>query len=273
MSDDEMLDREEQSDDGAEGFKTPVSRHALNDATVANEPAYDVKDSDTRAARSVEGWIVLVTSVHEEATEEEITDKFAEFGEIKNPSTSTAGQATTRCGYTLVEYETMTDAQAAIDGASNTPLLEQTIHCDYAFVRPPPFPPHLLSRSPRCVGQNNPHVVQGYRFIPLNRWYAIAGSVFELHNETLSIHTHFVPVLWGAAFAGVDAARYTPFADKTSTSPDFAESLFTLFALGCLALHQGKLGYFVKWLGYPEDQNSWVTEEDAKGAEILISAS
>lgn len=44
-------------------------------------------------------------------------------------------------GYALVEYETMTEAQAAIDGASGTPLLEQVIQCDYAFVRPPPSGP------------------------------------------------------------------------------------------------------------------------------------
>lgn len=35
----------------------------------------------------------------------------------------------------------MTEAQAAIDRANETPLLEQVIQCDYAFVRPPPTGP------------------------------------------------------------------------------------------------------------------------------------
>jgi RNA-binding protein 8A len=38
----------------------------------------------------------------------------------------------------LIEYATLDEAKAAIEGANDSKLLDQTITVDYAFVRPPP---------------------------------------------------------------------------------------------------------------------------------------
>lgn len=38
----------------------------------------------------------------------------------------------------MIEYTTLEEARAAIDGAHETKLLDQTVQVDFAFVRPPP---------------------------------------------------------------------------------------------------------------------------------------
>ncbi|KAG2148637.1 hemolysin-III related-domain-containing protein [Suillus bovinus] len=74
--------------------------------------------------------------------------------------------------------------------------------------------------------RNNPFVLGGYRFIPLEKWPLIIMSLFAVHNETLNIHTHLIPfVLWLINLISIFNA---------SNIVDAPEVAFISFALLCL---------------------------------------
>ncbi|KAH9978681.1 hemolysin-III related-domain-containing protein [Lactifluus volemus] len=83
--------------------------------------------------------------------------------------------------------------------------------------------------------RNNHFVTYGYRFIPLRKWPLIIASIFALHNETLNIHTHFVPfLLWTCntifTFFGSSIPSASASIVDTPTFTFTLLSLFTLFA-------------------------------------------
>ncbi|CAI2172485.1 1756_t:CDS:2 [Funneliformis geosporum] len=97
----------------------------------------DSKEPREGVRSAVEGWIVLVVGLHEETTEDGITDKFADYGEIKNLHLNLDRRTGFVKGYALVEYETFKEAKTAIDAVNGTKLLGSTLHCDFAFIRAP----------------------------------------------------------------------------------------------------------------------------------------
>ncbi|UZJ56619.1 hypothetical protein CBS101457_005939 [Exobasidium rhododendri] len=113
---------------------------------VKNSEKFDLLDgqdkedlsTEGKATRSIEGWIVVVTNIDEEATEEEVIDKFADFGHVKDCHLNLDRRTGYVKGYALLEFEQYEEARAAIDACQEElTLMDKPLKADFAFVKPP----------------------------------------------------------------------------------------------------------------------------------------
>lgn len=84
---------------------------------------------------AVEGWVVLVRGLHEETREEDVYDKFGEYGEVKNLHLNLDRKTGFVKGYALLEFGQYKEAKAAVAGADGTSLLGKTLTVCFNFVQ------------------------------------------------------------------------------------------------------------------------------------------
>lgn len=123
------------------GFTVPSSYSAF----TSKQPSQSEHDKEQStlpsgvalAERSVEGWVIFIIGVHEEANEEDLKDKLLDYGHVRDLKLALDHRTGYAKGYAIAEFREYREARAAIDGLSGKPFMGKPIQLDFAFCKQP----------------------------------------------------------------------------------------------------------------------------------------
>lgn len=78
--------------------------------------------------------------------------------------------------------------------------------------------------------RNNDFIHTGYRFIPVRNWKLLLQSIFQLHNETVNIHTH----LWGLVLILPMYLWLDAHDEHTTVVDELVQLLYVVAAAKCM---------------------------------------
>lgn len=108
--------------------------------------------------RSVEGYVIIGTNIHEEATEEDLFDFFSEYGAVKSIHLNLDRQTGYVKGYVFVVFGQLDEAKRALEQGHGEDILGRKISLEYAIVdggeddQAPGYGDRRRERSPSRYG-------------------------------------------------------------------------------------------------------------------------
>ena len=90
--------------------------------------------SSEQPVKSVEGWVIILRGLSEEAVEDDVRDLCCEAGAVRNIYLGIDGATGYARGYALVEYGKEEDATEAVRSLDGKKHMGKVLSADWAFV-------------------------------------------------------------------------------------------------------------------------------------------
>mmetsp|Transcript_7545 Transcript_7545/g.9085 ORF Transcript_7545/g.9085 Transcript_7545/m.9085 type:complete len:279 (+) Transcript_7545:194-1030(+) len=92
------------------------------------------KSECQRPCKTMGGYCVFVSGIHEETSKDELEDRFFDYGTVNKLVLPRHRQTGKLRGYAVVVFEHAADAKEAIDEVNNTELMGETVKVGWLFI-------------------------------------------------------------------------------------------------------------------------------------------